>query len=313
MNVRTISWIIAGLAVYLASIAALLRSPAYSPEEAIFAFGIFGIFLPGMAWLMTRKTKLLGFNCEPETGEMITVAAYVAFVFLYLIFGVSAIDGILPTAVAASPKALFLFVIIKKLLVFVVIPYAIFSCVFGYTLSDFGFRREALRELFRSHLPVLVVLGALLTALQYFIGNGAAPIRKGEFTGSEIALSLPICFAALCLEVGIVEEFFYRSFLQSRVAGFFRSELAGLVLTAIVFAVSHAPGMVLRQAGAVDGLGTAPMAWEAVAYTIATISLVSLMFGIIWIRTRNLYLLVTIHAITDLLPNLPEFIRTWRP
>ncbi len=313
MSVRTISWVIAGIAAYVASVAALLRSPSYSPEEAIFAFVIFGLFFPGMAWLLTRKARSLDFGCVPGTGEMIAVAAYVIFVFLYLVYGVPAIDGILPAAITANPKAQFLLVIIKKLLVFVVIPYMIFSRAFGDTLADFGFRREGLRELFRSHFPALIVLGALLTAVQYFIGNGAAPIRKGEFSGYEIAVSLPICFAALCFEVGVVEEFFYRAFLQSRVAGFFRSEVAGLAVTAIVFAVSHAPGMILRQAGAVDGLGAAPMAWEAVAYTIATISLVSLMFGIVWIRTRNLYLLIAIHAITDLLPNLPEFIRAWRP
>lgn len=312
MNLRTISWIIAAFVVYAASVAALLRSPVYSPEEAIFALIIFGIFFPGVAWLLTWRARRLDFSCTPGTREMIVVAAYVAVVFIYLVYGVSAIDSLVPAVMAASPKAQFILATVKKLLVFVVIPYLIFSRIFGYTLRDFGFRREALTALFRSHLPALIVLGVLLTALQYFIGNGAAPIRKGEFSGFEIALSLPLCFAALCLEVGVVEEFFYRSFLQSRVAGFFRSEIAGLVVTAIVFAVSHAPGMILRQAGTVDGLGTAPMAWEAVTYTIATISLVSLMFGILWIRTRNIYLLIAVHAITDLLPNLPEFIRTWR-
>lgn len=312
MNAKNMIWIITGVLVYLASIAALLRSAVYSPEEAIFALIIFGFFFPGVAWLLTRRARRLDFNCAPGAREMLVVAAYVVFVFVYLVYGVSAIDSLMPAVIAANPKTQFLFVIVKKLLVFVVIPYLIFSRAFGYSLQDFGFRREALPELFRSHFPALIVLGALLTALQYFIGNGAAPIRKGEFTGYEIALSLPICFAALCFEVGVVEEFFYRALLQSRVAGFFGSEAAGLVVTAIVFAVSHAPGMVLRQAGTVDGLGSAPMAWEAVTYTIATISIFSLMFGIIWIRTRNIYLLIVVHAITDLLPNLPEFIRTWR-
>lgn len=33
--------------------------------------------------------------------------------------------------------------------------------------------------------------------------------------------------------------------------------------------------------------------------------------GILWNRTRNLVLLMALHAMVDLLPNLGDFIRTW--
>ena len=33
--------------------------------------------------------------------------------------------------------------------------------------------------------------------------------------------------------------------------------------------------------------------------------------GIVWQRTKNLWLVMAIHAILDLLPNLEGFIKTW--
>jgi len=138
MNLRTISWIIAAFVVYAASVAALLRSPVYSPEEAIFALIIFGIFFPGVAWLLTWRARRLDFSCTPGTREMIVVAAYVAVVFIYLVYGVSAIDSLVPAVMAASPKAQFILATVKKLLVFVVIPYLIFSRIFGATTNSCG-------------------------------------------------------------------------------------------------------------------------------------------------------------------------------
>lgn len=36
-----------------------------------------------------------------------------------------------------------------------------------------------------------------------------------------------------------------------------------------------------------------------------------LFLGILWERTRNLWLLMAIHAMFDLLPGLSEFIKVW--
>lgn len=312
INLLTNKWLIGGILVYFASLAILFQSENYSAEEAIFALLIFGLFFSIVAWLTTKWAKPLEFSISPTVKEMLFVTGYIVFLFLYLIFGVSAINHLLPKTWLENDQIFFVVGIVKKLLVFVIIPYFLFKKLFGYSAKDFGFQRAAITEFFKSHLPVALIMSILLLLLNYFIGNGAKPIRNGEFSTQQILIALPICLMVLFFEVGLVEEFFYRVFLQSRFAAFFRSEIAGIVIVGLIFAVSHAPGMIFRQAGDVDGLGKTPHAWEAITFTIAVISLVSILFGIIWIRTRNLLVLMFIHAMTDLLPNLAEFIKVWK-
>ena len=109
----------------------------------------------------------------------------------------------------------------------------------------------------------------------------------------------------------MVEEFFFRALLQARLSAWFRSEITGIALMAIVFGLAHAPGFIFRHAGAVEGLGRNPSALDAIAYSIVILAVSGVFFGIVWARTKNLFALITIHAATDLLPNLAGFVRTW--
>jgi len=61
----------------------------------------------------------------------------------------------------------------------------------------------------------------------------------------------------------------------------------------------------------VTALGEAPTLLQAVSYAIAVPALAGLAFGVIWARTRNILVMMLIHAWVDLLPLLPEFIRTF--
>ena len=55
----------------------------------------------------------------------------------------------------------------------------------------------------------------------------------------------------------------------------------------------------------------APSALDAIAYSIVTLAVSGVFLGIVWARTRNLFAVVSIHAATDLFPNLSDFVRTW--
>ncbi len=49
-----------------------------------------------------------------------------------------------------------------------------------------------------------------------------------------------------------------------------------------------------------------------IAFTIgAKLSPVAVLFGTLWARTRSLLLIVLLHAAVDVLPNLPDFVKTW--
>jgi uncharacterized protein len=73
--------------------------------------------------------------------------------------------------------------------------------------------------------------------------------------------------------------------------------------------LAHAPGLYLRGKPGVDGYSTDPL--QVVAFTVALLSPIALLFGTLWARTRSLLLIVLLHATVDVLPNLAEFVRTW--
>ena len=66
----------------------------------------------------------------------------------------------------------------------------------------------------------------------------------------------------------------------------------------------------MRGAGGVEGLGEHPDALTAAAYTIGVQSVAAFFLGIVWMRTRSLPAMIVIHAATDLLSNLPHFVKT---
>jgi membrane protease YdiL (CAAX protease family) len=163
----------------------------------------------------------------------------------------------------------------------------------------------------RSHLPVVLAISGVMLVFQYFAGNAASPLRRGDLSAAQLWLGVPLAFVWLAIEAGLVEEFFFRGLLQARLAAWFRSEVAAVVLMALTFAVAHAPGMIFRGAGVVEGLGANPSALDAIAYTITTIGPIAILFGFIWARTKNLFALILIHAAIDLFPNVTPLVRAW--
>jgi uncharacterized protein len=113
------------------------------------------------------------------------------------------------------------------------------------------------------------------------------------------------------IEVGLVEEFFFRALVQSRLAAWFKSEVSGVVLMSLAFGLAHAPGFIFRKAGAVEGLGANPSALDATAYSIVVLAVSGILFGVMWARTKNLVALMLLHAAGDLLPNFAEFVNVW--
>jgi membrane protease YdiL (CAAX protease family) len=232
-------------------------------------------------------------------------------VTFYLIWGAALSEALVPAEWLASPRMKFSVVLTRKLIVFVAIPFVLFRTIFGYRWSDFGIQFAGLRALAGNHLLVVVVLSAIIILFQYFAGTGAAPIRRGEFHASQLALGLPLCFAWLFLEVGLVEEFFFRALLQTRLAVWLKSEISGVALMALLFGLAHSPGFILRRAGLAEAIGENPSPIDAMAYAIVVLSVSGIFIGIVWARTRNLFAVMFIHAATDLLPNFKQFVSTW--
>lgn len=272
---------------------------------------IFGLFFPLLAWLTTLRVRPLVISVQRNPAEMWLLLACLIGVTLFLVWGPALLESILPESLTGSERAKFLIVLFRKLIVFVAIPFVLFRTIFGCHWKDFGVQLAGLRALLGNHLPVVLVLSIVLLAFQFFAGRGATPIRQGEFSAIQLTIGLPICFCWLLFEVGLVEEFFFRALLQTRLAIWFQSEISGVALMALLFGLSHAPGFILRGAGVRDAIGANPSVVDSLAYAIVVLSVSGIFFGIVWARTKNLFALMIIHAATDLLPNFAQFARTW--
>jgi membrane protease YdiL (CAAX protease family) len=299
------------LLLYCGSFAILFGNKDFEAAGAVLVLVVFGIVLPLIAWLTTRRAVPLSISIRSGAPALIVLIAYVIAVSLYLIGGPQWIDQHLPAGWTDSQQIKSIITLVKKLVVFVVIPFAIFRFCFGYRLRDFGIQRQGLRALCGSHLPVVLAVGVAFLAFQYFVSGGGAAFRREHFTAFQLLVGLPLCFVWLLVEAGLVEEFFFRGLIQSQLATAFKSEVSGIVLMSLIFGLAHAPGFIFRHAGELEGLGPNPSALDAVAYSIVVLAVSGVTFGVIWARTKNLFAVMLVHAAGDLLPNFGSFIRTW--
>jgi membrane protease YdiL (CAAX protease family) len=304
-------WVLLGLVAYGVSLAILWRNNSFAPGDAIVELVIFGLAFPLLAWVTTLRTRSLTIMVKRSTGEMWLLFACLLAVMLYLVWGATLSEALVPGSWLASERGKFFVVFARKLIVFVAIPFVLFRAIFGYRWRDFGFQFAGLRALSGNHLPVVLVLSAAILVFQFFLGGGAAPIRRGEFHASQLAIGLPLCFAWLFIEAGLVEEFFFRALLQTRLAAWFRSEVTGVALMALLFGLAHAPGFILRHAGLEEAIGANPSPADSIAYAIVVLSVGGIFLGIVWARTKNLFAVMIIHAATDLLPNFAQFAKTF--
>jgi len=303
--------LIGSLILYVCALAFLLRNKSFDATGAMLVLIVFGMVFPLIAWIATRRAIPLSISVRPGKSQLIVLIAYIVALSLYLVGGPQWIDQHLPSSWIDSAQIRFFITLAKKLVVFVVIPFAIFRFGFGYRIRDFGIQSEGLRALCGSHLPVVLVVGGAFLAFQYFLSGGGASFRHGHFTTYQLLLGLPLCFIWLFFEAGLVEEFFFRALVQSQLASTFKSEASGIALMSLIFGLAHAPGFIFRHAGEVEGLGSNPSAIDAVAYSIVVLAISGLTFGVIWARTKNLFAVMLVHAAGDLLPNFADFSQTW--
>ena len=154
---------------------------------------LFGGVFPLLAWAATLRAVPLSISVRPSASALIALTGYVILLSLYLIGGPQWIDQHLPHPWVDSAQIRFFIGLVKKLVVFVVIPFAIFRFGFGYRVRDFGIQCEGLRALRGNHLPVVLVAGGAFLCFQYFASSGGAAFRREHFT----AFQLFVSFAAL--------------------------------------------------------------------------------------------------------------------
>ena len=287
------------LVVWGAAVGYLARAGA-GWTDAVMVFGIFGVALSALAWLLTRGAEAPAIPVARPALESGVLLIYLAlYAVLFLVFGMNWARHVLPPGREQE-----LLVLAVKLGVHVVAP-----CMLLALLG------AKLRPLFQAGLKgpafwrTLVVLGAIFLALLSVISPSLKQIADTHAPPTLLAWAAPASFVWIALEAGLNEEVLYRAVLQTRLAALLKSPAAGVAVTALLFGLAHAPGLYLRGGPGVDGWSHDAL--QVVAYTIATLSPVGLLFGVIYMRTKSLLLVVMLHGLVDVLPNMADFIRIW--
>lgn len=277
----------------------LRRLYGFEASEALPALLILGLMLPGISLFATRRVPTLPYVVFRPVVESAILVAYLAVIGVVLVRGFGGVARI-TTEPLHSVTVLGL-----KLAIFVVVPGAL-CLASGYKINELApvsLTWPALRPALWMSLVVLL--------MQSFLGRGLHDIRSAHFPVWVIALAAPLSFAWLVIEVGVVEEFFFRVLLQEHFAALLRSSWGGLVLAALLFGLVHAPGFYLRTAATQESLGPHPSLLMAVGYSIVMTSLAALFVGILWMRTRNFAVVVIVHAAGDFLPNLVSWVKAF--
>ncbi len=267
----------------------------------IISLGIFGVGLSAIAWLTTRGAKAAAIvvkNPAKESGALIIYMALYAVLFLG--FGMGALREEIPEGQTQE-----LAVMAAKVAVHIILP-AILLIAIGGRLAPLFKSQVGPKQFWRT----LIVIGAIILALLAVVTPSLKDISATNATMTTLLWAAPLSFLWIAIEAGLNEEFLYRAVLQTRLSAFFKSAWTGVAVTSVIFGLAHAPGLFLRGGPETDGWSTDPL--QVVAYTIATLAPLSLFFGFLYARTKSLLLVVLLHATVDFLPNLPEFIETWR-
>lgn len=273
--------------------------------EPLLVLGIVGVGFTTLAYWSTRRLEARTVPVMHPRAESRALLVYWLLTVVFITWGLPAVRGW-----AANGWESTVAVLVAKLVVFVAVPAFLWKRHWGYHLADFAVLRRGFGG---GHWRPVLLMSAVLIAFQLVFGRVRGDVGMLAPTWGELAIGLGLGFGWLLLEVGLVEEFFFRSLIQARLAAWTRSDVTAIVLMAVLFGLAHAPGLYLRPDSTGEALGTEPSLLFAIGYSIVVTSVTGFFLGTLWVRTRNLLALAVIHAAGDLLPNLADTIRIWRP
>lgn len=308
-NRKTTTYITAYLILYSIAAAVLVKLFNDTIKEILTVFISLGIIFSLLAWYFTKDIFSRKLEKPPLQKEAVLIIVLIAWIVLYVSFGSGFTDGLIPTSILENQRVYAFIILVRKLLVFVIIPFLAYRLA-GLSLKDFGLRVKPKEIFTRKNMVLFITLSILITAFQYYLSNGGKNFRQGNFSAIQLIAGFPLLLIWLFMEVGLVEEFFFRGLLQSRLAVLLKSPAGGIVISGLIFGLAHAPGLYLRGAASEGIEEQLPVHFFA-AYTIVYMSIAGIFLGIVYSKTKNLWLVMALHAMVDLIPSFPDFIHTW--
>jgi len=282
-----VKYVVAYLVLYLTTLGLLVRYEQFDFLEPLFALVLMGGGFTLIAWLLTRRSEALPVS-EPPRG----ILPYLLVVTAFVTWGLGALPEMQPLRDVLA--------MVTKLLVFVAVPWILFD------------RAKPLLRMNRRDWMITIAMSAVLILFQFAFGRGPGVIAEAHLPMGTLIAAVVFAFVWLAIEAGLVEEYFFRRLLQTRLESLTRSRAGGIVITALLFGLVHAPGLYLRPSHTGEDFASPPSLLFAIGYAIVILSPSGFFLGVLWTRTRNLGIVVAVHAATDLIPNVIELAQHFR-
>lgn len=261
---------------------------------------IFGVALSAIAWGLTYKVAAPEIPVADPRKESLGLLSYVAIYAVLLIgWGLGALKQAIEPGQAQEVA-----VLAYKLVIHVALPVVVLTMLGG-----------AARPLFTAGVRdgrwwiALAAMAGILFGLLALVSPSLSQISALNYSAPVALLWVLGAWIWVSLEAGLSEEFLFRAVLQTRIAAWARSPVAAILIVSLVFALAHSPGLYFRGTPDTEGFSTDPL--QVAAFTIASLSPISILLGVIWQRTRSLLLVVLLHGAVDALPFTAEFAKLW--
>lgn len=256
---------------------------------------VLGLLLPLLAWPLIRKIS------PPEAPRLAGRESAIALLYIALFSAVVLGSGFSWVRDEVGSKPVQEIVLLAaKLLFMVAIPLLLMRTAERRALAARPVRRR----------PILIATAVLGASAAGISALATSAVPQIEALGLGLAaLGLAVAGTAIWVTLGaaLTEEILFRAYLQPRLATLMRSEAFAVAAGAIIFALVHVPGLYLRTDQADLMQNGSPSLISCIAYAIAVLAPPGILFGVLWSKTRSLFLVVTIHALIDLPPNIAEF------
>jgi membrane protease YdiL (CAAX protease family) len=160
-------------------------------------------------------------------------------------------------------------------------------------MATLGFRRGNLGR----GLWWAMGLGLVISVLQVWGSERAAAVQELVLSGKALWM-FPLTFVLMLVTAGFTEEFFFRGYLQPRVAVLVRSKWLAVVVVALCFGVYHLPYAYLNPRW--PSTGDWGLAWVAAMGNGVPGGLV---LGALYVLTRgNTLACVVLHSMINAVP-----------
>jgi membrane protease YdiL (CAAX protease family) len=245
-------------------------------------------------WLTKERVEIDEIEIFDPSMELKVLLTY-SLIFIGLVGTFALVQKAYPLPIlnAASFTDDVWYLLFSKFIFLLIVPILLWRYL-GYSIKSlFEFKSSKLTNL--KYLLISLAAGI-------FLNQSHLPKIFSELQHLDESLVLSVFLALIIpfFTAALPEELFYRVMLQTRIEKKF-GWLVSILVSSLLFSLFHFPSRFVLASG-VDG--TAGDFTSVLIGTLLPSFVLGIVFGFLWNRYRNIYLLLALHYGIDLLPSI---------